>query len=319
MYLKFCAVCGKTPVEYHHFIPKEMGGSDDETNKEPLCGTCHGIKHGIERSMYLGKLIQEGIYKSNSRPFDEKKEVLENKIQLVRNSIQELQDREKFHQKFLEDELIFREKLKELRDKRETIQTLKNEKNALQERMMKELRNKMVVIQNRKKKLFPWKRDITILLLTQKRKFYHKIAKDYSIKIQEYKQIMININSIVLESEIKNFVKVIATPTILTSAKSTTKSNQSIAKIKVEHINKNKTLSFRGTITAPCSYKDNYYHCEFLEESSNIQIDIKAETLNEFYCSLIRAHYSIKILDSHPKLPIWSARITQRTNEKSHD
>src|SRR5690349_13911958 len=36
-----CCLCHAWDVEVHHIIPQEDGGSDDEDNAAPLCGTCH--------------------------------------------------------------------------------------------------------------------------------------------------------------------------------------------------------------------------------------------------------------------------------------
>ena len=41
-----CCVCQKIPVEVHHIIPQEYGGSDEDDNAAPLCPTCHTIHGG---------------------------------------------------------------------------------------------------------------------------------------------------------------------------------------------------------------------------------------------------------------------------------
>lgn len=41
-----CAACGSTDnLQYHHLIPRSLGGSDDETNLITLCGGCHAKAH----------------------------------------------------------------------------------------------------------------------------------------------------------------------------------------------------------------------------------------------------------------------------------
>lgn len=63
MRIPFCAVCGETSnLEYHHFRPKSLGGSDDEKNILTLCGPCHGDFHGYSRVSNLGDLIFHGKF-----------------------------------------------------------------------------------------------------------------------------------------------------------------------------------------------------------------------------------------------------------------
>jgi HNH endonuclease len=62
MRLNFCALCGEkdqSALEHHHFIPRVMGGSDDETNMFTVCGTCHGKIHDVPRPHRLSVLIKE--------------------------------------------------------------------------------------------------------------------------------------------------------------------------------------------------------------------------------------------------------------------
>lgn len=41
-----CAACGSTDnLQYHHLIPRSLGGSDNETNLITLCGGCHAKAH----------------------------------------------------------------------------------------------------------------------------------------------------------------------------------------------------------------------------------------------------------------------------------
>ena len=68
-----CAVCGTTKnLENHHIIPKEDGGTDDETNFLTLCAKHHAAMHGLEltrgRKSWGKKPKQSGNYsKSRSR------------------------------------------------------------------------------------------------------------------------------------------------------------------------------------------------------------------------------------------------------------
>jgi len=69
MKLKFCSVCGKSEgngnLEYHHFVPKSEGGSDDETNLLTLCFDCHGIIHGMFRKN-ISELTKKGLERAKA-------------------------------------------------------------------------------------------------------------------------------------------------------------------------------------------------------------------------------------------------------------
>ena len=44
-----CAICGTTEnLEHHHLVPKEDGGTDDETNILTLCSEHHAAVHGVK-------------------------------------------------------------------------------------------------------------------------------------------------------------------------------------------------------------------------------------------------------------------------------
>ena len=46
-----CAICtNKIPVEYHidHIVPLWSGGTNDRSNLQGVCVTCHGAKTGAE-------------------------------------------------------------------------------------------------------------------------------------------------------------------------------------------------------------------------------------------------------------------------------
>jgi hypothetical protein len=67
MKLKYCSVCGKDHnLEFHHFIPKSDGGTDEETNLSTLCYQCHGIVHGMFRRN-IRELTISGLEKAKAR------------------------------------------------------------------------------------------------------------------------------------------------------------------------------------------------------------------------------------------------------------
>ena len=49
-----CSNCGKLPdfrgIQKHHKIFRSHLGGDTIDNIEFLCGTCHGIRHGVKES-----------------------------------------------------------------------------------------------------------------------------------------------------------------------------------------------------------------------------------------------------------------------------
>lgn len=69
MKLEFCAVCGycddAEKLEFHHFIPKSEGGSDDETNLLTLCFSCHGSIHGMFRKN-IKELTRKGLERAKA-------------------------------------------------------------------------------------------------------------------------------------------------------------------------------------------------------------------------------------------------------------
>ena len=58
-----CFECGDTASENAHIVPKIRGG----TKTIPLCGKCHGLAHGMNRSNDIGALTREGINKARQR------------------------------------------------------------------------------------------------------------------------------------------------------------------------------------------------------------------------------------------------------------
>lgn len=88
-----CNRCGKTlPVGgdnglvRHHIIPRALGGTDDESNLELLCHSCHGKAHwqliknpaGIKRKDKLIRLSIEvaGMLEKYQRPNESANEVV---------------------------------------------------------------------------------------------------------------------------------------------------------------------------------------------------------------------------------------------------
>jgi hypothetical protein len=74
MRLTFCTLCGEddpTALEHHHYRPKALGGTDDETNMFTVCGTCHGMVHDIPRPLRLGELVKVGQAKIAERTVDD--------------------------------------------------------------------------------------------------------------------------------------------------------------------------------------------------------------------------------------------------------
>lgn len=40
----FCRACGAVAVDVDHITPKRQGGTDDESNLQSLCRSCHARK-----------------------------------------------------------------------------------------------------------------------------------------------------------------------------------------------------------------------------------------------------------------------------------
>ena len=68
MRLTFCALCGATEgLEHHHVVPRSEGGADAEENLLTLCGTHHGMLHGIRRPANMSKLTKAGLAAAKAR------------------------------------------------------------------------------------------------------------------------------------------------------------------------------------------------------------------------------------------------------------
>ena len=62
MRLTFCALCGVTEgLEHHHVVPRSEGGAGVEENLLTLCGTHHGMLHGIRRPANISKLTKAAL------------------------------------------------------------------------------------------------------------------------------------------------------------------------------------------------------------------------------------------------------------------
>lgn len=64
-----CAACGSPDnLQYHHLIPRSLGGSDDETNLITLCGGCHAKAHDSKARRWGHKeLTTQGLAAAKAR------------------------------------------------------------------------------------------------------------------------------------------------------------------------------------------------------------------------------------------------------------
>ena len=68
MILDFCVFCGvKDGIEQHHVVPRAEGGTDDPANILSVCGTHHGLVHGVRRTPDISKLIKGGQAAAKAR------------------------------------------------------------------------------------------------------------------------------------------------------------------------------------------------------------------------------------------------------------
>ena len=80
MKFNFCVVCGEDKVIHqHHFVPKSLGGGDEETNMLTLCPTHHYLLHQYIQGIFKpeNKNLPKVDTKLASSP---KQEVLKGKI-----------------------------------------------------------------------------------------------------------------------------------------------------------------------------------------------------------------------------------------------
>ena len=83
MKTNYCCVCGENKLDLnnHHFVPKSLGGSDDEKNIITLCVNHHNFIHKMERKLNLNylmklskqKMKKEGKFLGGNVPFGFKK------------------------------------------------------------------------------------------------------------------------------------------------------------------------------------------------------------------------------------------------------
>lgn len=64
----YCVACAaKENLYEHHFLPRSMGGSDDESNIITLCGNCHAIVHGRHKAWHVSELTTVALKKAKQR------------------------------------------------------------------------------------------------------------------------------------------------------------------------------------------------------------------------------------------------------------
>ena len=67
MRLSFCAVCGDSNIEYHHWLPISEGGLDVEDNILSLCPKHHGEVHSMRRRSDISELTKKGMARAKKR------------------------------------------------------------------------------------------------------------------------------------------------------------------------------------------------------------------------------------------------------------
>lgn len=64
----FCAACGsEVDLQYHHLIPRVLGGKDEPDNIIVFCAECHQKWHGQGGEIKHNDLVREGIAKARER------------------------------------------------------------------------------------------------------------------------------------------------------------------------------------------------------------------------------------------------------------
>jgi len=88
MKLSFCAVCGDIDVEYHHWIPRSLGGLDIEDNILTLCRKHHAEFHSVKEKSNHKILIKKGLQrtKANGTKLGRPKSKMPKKIFLEKHS-----------------------------------------------------------------------------------------------------------------------------------------------------------------------------------------------------------------------------------------
>lgn len=68
MRLNFCVFCGTAiGIEHHHLVPLSFGGTDTEDNILSVCGTHHGLLHGVRRTPDIRALTVAGLNRAKAR------------------------------------------------------------------------------------------------------------------------------------------------------------------------------------------------------------------------------------------------------------
>ena len=65
----FCINCGALATQYHHVVPKILGGNDT-SNVVPLCDKCHGLIHNVSYEkcqISHSELTKLGLQKAKER------------------------------------------------------------------------------------------------------------------------------------------------------------------------------------------------------------------------------------------------------------
>lgn len=64
----FCAICGaEDDLQYHHWIPKSLGGKTEFANIMVVCATCHQKRHDQKGRDHHNYLVKNGIAKAKER------------------------------------------------------------------------------------------------------------------------------------------------------------------------------------------------------------------------------------------------------------
>lgn len=60
-----CVYCGSIEgLEYHHILPRSMGGTDESFNLVRVCNNHHAILHGLTSRGNISTLIKAGLEKT---------------------------------------------------------------------------------------------------------------------------------------------------------------------------------------------------------------------------------------------------------------
>lgn len=60
-----CAYCGSVEgLEWHHILPRSLGGTDEAFNLIRVCNVHHALLHGMSRRGNIGDLTSAGMQRS---------------------------------------------------------------------------------------------------------------------------------------------------------------------------------------------------------------------------------------------------------------